>query len=121
MCRHMPPRPAARTARRRGCAARAVPATGGRRRSSGTRVFHPRVDGVRVVRRAPGARPGRTPTDAACRRTTGACRGRRRSRTRCRPAPRSPAVVGALDHLAEPAAGLDAYSRSGSAGDPLTW
>ena len=36
-----------------------------------------------------GARPARTPTGAACRRTTGACRDRPRTGTRCRPGPRS--------------------------------
>ena len=84
VCRHMPPAP--------GCHAGPVPcrrnplsscqfcAAVGRAKERG--VFDPGVTVSGSVSDGRGARRARTPTGAACRRTTDACRGRRR-RQRC--------------------------------------
>ena len=92
VCRHMPPAPGCHCgpepcSRRPGSSSHDCAAVGG-----------PEQRGVLDARRTPcrrrsatarGATPGRTPTGAACRRTTGGCRARRRTRSRCRPAPSS--------------------------------
>ena len=66
------------------------PTRSGRRRPSGT-APRPRLRPTPCrgrSRRASGATLARTPMGAAFRHTTGACLGRWRSGTRCRPAPR---------------------------------
>ena len=125
VCRHIPPAPGCQFGPEpwRAQAGQLLPALATVGATEQGRVLDAGVDRVGVGRAtARGARRGRTPTGAACRRTTGGCRARRRTRTRCRPAPRScRRRRSAGSSWPNQPLDCDAYSRSGSAGEPFTW
>ena len=125
VCRHRPPAP--------GCHAGPVPCS--RRPGSSfqlwppsvaaeqRRVLDPGVDGVGIVeRRARDARPARTARDGACRRTTGGCRGRS-AYSNLLPTGSQvlPPSFERWINWPNQLVLCDAYTRSGSAGDPLRW